>query len=63
MYAPKKGGIDPDGNLALRSLIDRAKKDQVPTHVIEKSHRQKPRVAVVKTLIQPATKATDLVAP
>ena len=30
----KSGGTDPDGNLALRSLIDRAKKDQVPTHVI-----------------------------
>lgn len=33
----KKGGIDPDGNLALRSMIDRAKKDQVPSHVIEKA--------------------------
>ncbi len=33
----KSGGIDPDGNLALRSLIDRAKKDQVPTHVIDKA--------------------------
>ena len=33
----KKGGLDPDGNLALRSLIDRAKKDQVPGHVIEKA--------------------------
>jgi len=33
----KKGGIDPDGNLSLRSLIDRAKKDQVPSHVIEKA--------------------------
>ena len=33
----KAGGFDPDGNLALRSLIDRAKKDQVPTHVIEKA--------------------------
>ncbi|BFM16674.1 YebC/PmpR family DNA-binding transcriptional regulator [Maricurvus nonylphenolicus] len=33
----KKGGIDPDGNLTLRSLIDRAKKDQVPTHVIDKA--------------------------
>ena len=32
----KAGGTDPDGNLALRSLIDRAKKDQVPSHVIEK---------------------------
>ena len=33
----KKGGVDPEGNLTLRSLIDRAKKDQVPTHVIEKA--------------------------
>jgi YebC/PmpR family DNA-binding regulatory protein len=32
----KAGGTDPEGNLALRSLIDRAKKDQVPSHVIEK---------------------------
>lgn len=33
----KSGGLDPNGNLALRSLIDRAKKDQVPAHVIEKA--------------------------
>lgn len=33
----KAGGIDPDGNLALRGMIERAKKDQVPTHVIEKA--------------------------
>ena len=33
----KEGGTDPDGNLALRGLIDRAKKDQVPAHVIEKA--------------------------
>ena len=33
----KNGGPDPDGNLALRSLMDRAKKDQVPSHVIEKA--------------------------
>lgn len=33
----KKGGLDPDGNLTLRSLIDRAKKDQVPSHVIDKA--------------------------
>ena len=26
----KNGGVDPDGNLALRRLIERAKKDQVP---------------------------------
>jgi YebC/PmpR family DNA-binding regulatory protein len=33
----KAGGTDPVGNLALRSLIERAKKDQVPTHVIDKA--------------------------
>ncbi len=33
----KSGGIDPDGNLTLRSLMDRAKKDQVPSHVIQKA--------------------------
>ena len=33
----KAGGLDPDGNLSLRSMIDRAKKDQVPSHVIEKA--------------------------
>jgi YebC/PmpR family DNA-binding regulatory protein len=35
--AAKTGGFDPKGNLALRSLIERAKRDQVPTHVIEKA--------------------------
>lgn len=33
----KSGGVDPDANLTLRGLIDRAKKDQVPTHVIDKA--------------------------
>ena len=33
----KNGGVDPDGNLALRRLMDKAKKDQVPAHVIEKA--------------------------
>lgn len=33
----KAGGTDPSGNLSLRGLIDRAKKDQVPTHVIDKA--------------------------
>lgn len=33
----KAGGTDPEGNLALRGLIDRAKKDQVPSHVIAKA--------------------------
>lgn len=33
----KSGGPDPDANLSLRGLIDRAKKDQVPAHVIDKA--------------------------
>lgn len=33
----KQGGTDPAGNLSLRGLIERAKKDQVPSHVIEKA--------------------------
>jgi YebC/PmpR family DNA-binding regulatory protein len=33
----KTGGVDPNGNLALRSIIERAKRDQVPAHVIEKA--------------------------
>lgn len=33
----KQGGFDPDGNLALRAIIDRAKRDQVPAHVIDKA--------------------------
>lgn len=33
----KAGGFDPNGNLALRSLIERAKRDQVPAHVIDKA--------------------------
>ncbi len=35
--AAKAGGVDPNGNLTLRGLIERAKKDQVPTHVIDKA--------------------------
>jgi len=33
----KNGSTDPDSNLTLRRLIERAKKDQVPTHVIDKA--------------------------
>lgn len=33
----KTGGTDPAGNLTLRGLIDRAKKEQVPGHVIDKA--------------------------
>jgi YebC/PmpR family DNA-binding regulatory protein len=35
--AAKAGGVDPAGNLALRGLIERAKKNQVPAHVIDKA--------------------------
>jgi YebC/PmpR family DNA-binding regulatory protein len=33
----KSGGTDPSSNLSLRGLIERAKKDQVPSHVIDKA--------------------------
>lgn len=33
----KSGGVELSGNLALASLIERAKKDQVPAHVIDKA--------------------------
>lgn len=33
----KAGGTDPAGNLSLRSIIDKAKREQVPAHVIEKA--------------------------
>ena len=33
----KNGGADPDTNLSLRHLIAKAKKDQVPGHVIDKA--------------------------
>ncbi len=33
----KNGGADPDMNLSLRHLITKAKRDNVPAHVIEKA--------------------------
>ncbi|MCI5744814.1 MAG: YebC/PmpR family DNA-binding transcriptional regulator [Erysipelotrichaceae bacterium] len=33
--AAKKGSTDPNANIALRTAIDKAKKAQVPSHVIE----------------------------
>lgn len=33
----KSGGTDPSGNLSLRGVIERAKRAQVPAHVIEKA--------------------------
>lgn len=35
--AAKDGGPDLDSNLALKRLVDRAKQNQVPAHVIEKN--------------------------
>ena len=38
LYVVAKNGVaDPNGNPALRSLIEKAKRDQVPAHVIEKA--------------------------
>lgn len=38
LYVVAKNGVpDPEANPALRSLIEKAKKDQVPAHVIEKA--------------------------
>ena len=38
LYVAAKNGVpDPEGNPALRSLIERAKREQVPSHVIEKA--------------------------
>lgn len=33
----KSGGTDPSGNLTLRRLIEKAKKEQVPSHVIDRA--------------------------
>ena len=33
----KNGGVDPSANLTLRRLIEKAKKDQVPAHVIDRA--------------------------
>lgn len=38
LYVLAKNGVpDPDANPALRNLIEKAKRDQVPAHVIEKA--------------------------
>jgi YebC/PmpR family DNA-binding regulatory protein len=38
LYVVAKNGVaDPDANPALRSMIEKAKKDQVPAHVIDKA--------------------------
>lgn len=33
----KKGGADPDGNLSLRRLLEKAKKEQVPGDIIKRA--------------------------
>ncbi|MEC8558160.1 MAG: YebC/PmpR family DNA-binding transcriptional regulator [Planctomycetota bacterium] len=35
--AAKNGGAEPEANPTLRSIIDKAKREQVPAHVIEKA--------------------------
>lgn len=57
----KAGGVDPDGNLALRGLIDRAKKDQVPT-MLSKKRSPRPKVVVEKISHLPAMKVLAQVA-
>ena len=38
LYVLAKNGVpDPEGNPALRSMVEKAKRDQVPAHVIEKA--------------------------
>ena len=38
LYVTARNGVpDPEGNPALRNLIEKAKKEQVPSHVIEKA--------------------------
>src|SRR5437868_8637227 len=38
LYVAAKNGVpDPEANPALRSLIERAKRENVPSHVIEKA--------------------------
>src|SRR6185369_11641316 len=38
LYVAAKNGVaDPDANPVLKSLIEKAKQDQVPAHVIEKA--------------------------
>ena len=38
LYMAARNGVpDPEANPGLRSLIDRAKREQVPSHVIEKA--------------------------
>ena len=38
LYVAAKNGVpDPEANPALRSMVEKAKREQVPSHVIEKA--------------------------
>ena len=59
----KNGGADPSANPSLRSMIEKAKRDQVPAHVIEKA-LDKAKGAGVKTSFLLVTRAlVQAVAP
>jgi len=51
----KAGGVDPAGNLALRGLMERAKKPRFLAMSL-KRHSTKPKAAVAKILHLPAMK-------
>ena len=58
IYVVAKNGVtDPEANPALKSMIDRAKKDQVPAHVIEKAIE-----ATRELRSDPATKGLPIIA-
>ena len=53
----KSGGVDRR-NLSLRGMIDQAKRDQVPSHVIEKAIEKKPKGR--RKVFRPAMKDSAL---
>jgi len=55
--AAKNGDPDPGLNPALRALIEKAKREQVPAHVIEKA-LERPAALAAMTLCRPATKVS-----
>jgi transcriptional/translational regulatory protein YebC/TACO1 len=55
----KNSGVDPDGNLTLRGLIDRAKKDQVPTHVIENAIKKLSATVYIRIIATEVTGFTN----
>ena len=46
--AAKAGGTDPDGNLALRRIIAKAKKEQVPADVIKRAVEKVELLKIIK---------------